>query len=197
MPEIVGYVLALALGLFVGLSVGAWRAFVLAERRRQVAGLNARMARFWPAELPARSATDILAGRVRIVLGGATYDLPILPRAASRRWIEGLDERFAVLADDLEAAGNDVPEIMNRLLAETDGLYELLRSYDQTDVLPSQADVDEFATDVEILRAVLEVWRAANPLAATLAQSTTSSEPSAASSSSPRPTAGTLSTSQG
>jgi hypothetical protein len=197
MQDIVGYAFALALGLVVGLGVGAARAFAIAERRRHVAGLNARMARFWPAELPARSATDILAGRVRVVLGGSTYDLPILPRAASRRWIEQMDLRFATLGDDLEAAGDDVPEIMNRLLAETDGLYELLRSYDQAGALPPADQVDEFATDTEILRAVLEVWRAANPLAATLAQSTTTSEPSEEPSSSQRPTAGIPSTSRG
>lgn len=198
MDQLVPVALALALGFLAGLGAGAVRGFRLARERQAAAGLNARMARLWPAELPARSAVDILAGRIQVVLGGRTYSLPVLPRAASRRWLEGLDLRFALLAADLEDAGNDTPSILNRLMTETDGLYEMLRSYDQAGVLPDAADVDEFVTDVEILRAVLEVWRAANPLAASLGEQTgppmdgTSPEPP---SSSPSPTGGTLASS--
>lgn len=168
--ELVLVALALALGFLAGLGVGALRAFRLAAQRQAIAGTNARMARFWPAELPARAAADVLAGRVRVVLGGDIYDLPVLPRAASRRWLEGLDLRFAMLAADLESAGDDTPAILNRLLAEADGLYAMLRSYDTSGVLPDEGVVDEYVTDVEILRAVLEVWRAANPLAASLGE---------------------------
>jgi hypothetical protein len=191
--DVIALALALALGLLVGLGVGALRAFRIEARRRALAGGNAHLARFWPAELPARSAADILAGRVRVVLGGETYDLPVLPRAASRRWLETLDLRFAVLASDLEAAGNDTPVILGRLLSESDGLYEMLRSYDQGDALPPREEIDELVTDVEILRAVLEVWRAANPLAASLAETapTTAGSSPASLSSPPPPTDGT------
>lgn len=186
--DVLTIALALALGFLVGLGVGALRAFRIAARQRAIAGLNARMARFLPEELPERSPADIMAGRVRIVLGGQVFDLPVLTRGASRRWREALDLRFAVLAEDLEAAGNDVPGIMNRLLTETDGLYAMLRSYDQTNALPDPADIDELATDAEILRGVLEVWRAANPLPAGLAEwaATNGTSPGAPSSSPPR-----------
>jgi hypothetical protein len=194
MPEfVIPVALALTLGLVLGYGAGAVRAWSIAAQRRAIAGTNARLARFWPAELPARSAGDILAGRVRVHLGGETYDLPVLPRAASRRWLEALDLRYATLAADLESAGNDTPVIVNRLLGEADGLYEMLRSYDQNGVLPPASEVDEFVTDAEILRAVMEVWRAANPLAATLAEranetnGTSPEQPS----SPPQPTAGT------
>lgn len=189
--------LTFALGLLVGLGVGAARAFQLVSNRRAIAGMNAGLARFWPETLPARSAADILAGRVRVVLGGVTYDLPVLPRAASKRWIESLDGRFASLAQQMDAAADDTPAIITLLLAQADGLYAMLRSYDETGVLPEAGEIDEYATDIQILRAVLEVWRAANPLAATLAEMTSptdgsSSEPS---SSAPASTAGPLVTS--
>lgn len=191
-PDPLVAVLALTLGLLVGLWVGAGLGIRLAARRRAALGAHAQLARLWPAELPARSAADILAGVVRVVLGGRTYDLPVLPRAASRAWLESLDSRFAVLANELEAAGNDAPLIMSRLVAEADALYELLLSYDQQHVLPAREDIDAIATDTEILRAVLEVWRAVNPLAATVAEAsvltpTPSPEPRT---SRPAPTAG-------
>ena len=175
MPDLLVAVLALALGLLVGLWAGATYAIRLAARRRADLGAHAQLARLWPAELPARSAADILAGVVRVSLGGRIFELPVLPRAASRAWLSNLDSRFADLATELEAAGNDTPAIMARLVAEADALYDMLLSYDQHGVLPPKAEIDALATDTEILRAVLEVWRAVNPLAATVAETTTES----------------------
>jgi hypothetical protein len=164
--------LALGLGLLVGAWAGSSYGLRLADRRRRAIGAHAQLARLWPEELPARSATDVLAGVVRVSLGGRVFEIPVLPRGASRRWLESLDARFASLANDLEQAGSDTPAIMVRLVAEADGLYEMLLAYDRAgaSVLPDRADIDEVATDTEILRAVLEVWRAVNPLAATVAQ---------------------------
>lgn len=170
MPDLLVAFLALALGLLVGLWAGASFGLRLAARRRAGLGTHAQLARLWPAELPARSATDILAGVIRVSLGGQVYELPVLPRAASRAWLASLDDRFAALAQELEAAGNDTPAIMARLVAEADALYEMLLAYDQAGALPTRDDIDAIATDTEILRAVLEVWRAVNPLAATVAE---------------------------
>ena len=172
MIEPIAILLALGLGLLAGAWAGVGFGLRLSERRRQVLGAHAQLARLWPETLPQRSAADILAGLVRVALGGKVYEIPVLPRAASRRWLESLDARFATLANDLERAGNDTPAIMVRLVAEADGLYEMLLAYDRAgaSVLPSREDIDEAATDTEILRAVLEVWRAVNPLAATVAQ---------------------------
>jgi hypothetical protein len=168
--EPIGLALALTLGILIGLGVSAVRAAQRAAALRAIAGANAGIARFWPAELPARSASDILAGVIRVYLGGLFYELPVLPRAASREWLRNLDAEFASLADDLEKAGNDSGAIMARLLTESDGLYTMLASYDQSHILPPMAEIDRTVTDIEILRAILEVWRAANPLAASLAE---------------------------
>lgn len=191
--------LALALGFLLGVGVGAARAFRLTTQRRAAAGASAALASFWPEAMPERSATDILAGRVRLVLAGIPYDLPVLPRGESRRWLESLDLQFATLGALLDEAGNDTPRILTMVTQRQDLLVGFLKSYDTGNVLPETAYLDEFATDAEILRAVIEVWRAANPLAATLAGMPTEG-PMAGTSpeqpSSPQPSsAGTLSTS--
>ena len=197
MPDLLVAGLALALGLLVGSGAGLVYGLRLAARRRAALGAHAQLARLWPAEIPGRSAADILAGVIRVTLGGSTYELPVLPRAASRAWLESLDARFADLANELESAGNDTPLIMARLVAEADALYDMLLRYDQTHVLPSKADIDAVATDTEILRAVLEVWRAVNPLAATVAEASVPTQtPSLERRTSPPPsTAGTPTTS--
>lgn len=184
MESVLVAVLALALGLLVGSWVGARLALRRYLAARAAIGAHAQLARLWPAELPERSAADIMAGVVRVVLGGRDYMLPVLPRAQSRAWLESLDTRFATLAGELEKAGNDTPLILTRLIAVADDLYDMLLSYDQSHVLPPKEEIDDVATDIEILRAVVEVWRAVNPLAATIAEaanpspSGTSPEPS-------------------
>lgn len=161
-------ILALALGFLVGLVVGARRAFTLMLSGRSIRTTNARIAQFMPSTMPTRSAADILAGRVRVQLGATTHDLPVLARGPSRRWLEQLDLRFATLANSLESA--DAPGVMTLLVAETDAMYDMLLSYDQTGILPSRDEIDETATDAQILHAVLEVWRAVHPLVASVTE---------------------------
>lgn len=167
--ELLVVALALVLGFVLGTGVGAARAFRLTAQRRAAAGASAALASFWPEAMPQRSAADILAGRVRLVLGGVPYDLPVLPRGESRRWLESLDLRFATLGALLDEAADDTPRILTMLAQHQTLLLEMLKSYDTGDVLPETEHLEEYATDAEILRAVIEVWRAANPLAATLA----------------------------
>lgn len=184
--------LALALGFLLGLGVGAARAYRMAATRRAAAGASGALARIWPETMPARSAADIMAGRIRVVLGAYSYDLPVLPRRQSREWLASLDSRFATLAAALDEA--DTPLILSLLATETDALYDLLLEYDRAHQLPPRAAIDDFATDAEILRAVLEVWAALHPLAATLVaaseETPTGGTSPVASSTSPAPTAG-------
>jgi hypothetical protein len=192
MPDLLAVLLALALGLVIGFSAGARRTLMLIRQGRRIRGANAAIARFLPSEMPARSSADILAGRIRILLGGVTYDLPVLARGPSRRWLESLDARFASLATDLEHAGDNAGAIMARLLSETDALRDMLVAYDETGVIPPLSELDEQVSDAEILRSVLEVWRAANPLAAiaTDDEPDATSGPSPVRPSSPRPPSG-------
>lgn len=191
--------LALGLGFVLGLVVGARRAFNLILSGGALRATSARIARVMPESMPTRSAGDILAGRVRVRLGGTTYDLPVLARAPSKRWLEQLDARFATLALTLDQAGTDAPAIMATLVAETDALYDMLLSYDTSGTLPPRSEIDEIATDAQILHAVIEVWRAAHPLAATPEPPgpPTSGAPSGPPSMSPPSTDGALTTSSG
>jgi hypothetical protein len=171
-PEIVSLLFALALGVLIGAGIGVRSGLRLAERRRATSSAHAQLARLWPGQLPQRSAADILAGVIRVSLGGLTYTLPVLSRKAAREWLESLDRRFAALAVDLEKAGNDTPTILTRLISEASGLLDMLYQYDVAagGILPPRTDLEDNATDTEILRAVLEVWRAVNPLADTLVE---------------------------
>lgn len=195
----VAIILALAavLGFILGLVVGARYALDLVMSGRAVRTARARLARGTSDVMPQRSAADILAGVVRVWLGNTEYVLPVLPRAAARRWLETLDLRFAAVASAVNAAGDDTPEIMSFLVGEADGMYDLLLSYDQSGVLPSRDEIDETATDAQVLAAVLEVWRAVNPKAASPSgsASTMSGSSSGPSSSRPSSTAGLANTS--
>lgn len=199
MDTVIVAALALALGLVLGISVGAALTARAAAYRRRMAGTNAAIAKLWPDTLPERSAADIIAGRIRVVLADIPYDLPVLSRGASRRWLETLDTSYAALGATLDAAGDDTPAILAAIYSQQQSLLDMLISYDQTGVLPDRAHIDEYATDAEIFRAVVEVWRAASPLADILAgtardEATDGTRP-AQPSSSPASTGGTLSTS--
>jgi hypothetical protein len=156
-------------GLVLGFLVGARYAFNLLMSGRAIRTAGARMAVLMPPSVPERTTEDILAGRVRIVLGTIQFALPVLPRAASRRWLEQMDARYAVLVNKLIKADGNIADIVTEIAAEQDTLYELLLSYDQTHVLPPREEIDEYATDAQVLHAVLEVWRAVNPLVASVA----------------------------
>lgn len=187
--------LALSLGATFGVVLGLLLArsarAQIEARRRALAGAASGFAILGLDTLPERSAADLLSGVVRVILGGVPYDLPVLTRRENREWLAGLDERFASLADAIDASGDDVPRILSLLTGHTDWMLATLQAYDRVGLLPDSEYLDEFATDAEILRATVGVWRAANPLAAILAAGAaeatdgTSSEPS---SSSPSPT---------
>jgi hypothetical protein len=196
MPDLVATLGLVALGFLLGSgAAGLWFARIITHRRA-VAGMSGALARFWPETLPQRSAADILAGRIRVYLDGIEYQLPVLPRGATKRWLEWLDIHWAELADQIEAAADDTPRILELLTAHEDALWEILRRYDQTHVLP---DDEEVGTGPELLRGVLEVWRAAHPLAAMALEAMERNQTNGTSpeqpSDSPQPTAGALNTS--
>lgn len=118
------------------------------------------------AIVPARrSAEDIFAGRIRVELGGTTYTMPVRSRKANREWLESLDLSFATLLANLEDI-DDGEQVLRLLFSATDQFLDALVSYDAGRSLPPRGVIDDEATDMEIVRAVMEVWRAANPLVA-------------------------------
>ncbi len=117
--------------------------------------------------LPERSIEDILAERVRLRIGGEDYTLPALNIDDNERWKSGLEGAFTGLMVALENAGDDVGTIVGLLTRDPDWLIAQLRSYDTGHVLPDDETIRRGMTPIGLLRAVGEVWRAANPLADT------------------------------
>lgn len=141
---------------------------------------------------PERSAEAILSRTVRVVLNDTEYVLPVLRIAGNRRWKAELDAATIGLVEGLEAGGNDIAAILGIFGSQTDLLLDLLLSYDVDHVLPSREVIEETAYDVELVQAVREVWRAANPLAVTGVEmvATPTPDSSPPTNTSPRPTAG-------
>lgn len=184
--------LILALGFVLGAWIGTAFMLRLIAARRSLAATGATFARLFPSDLPERSAADLLAGVVRVSIGGVLYTLPTLPMERSEDWLASLDERFAAVSTGIETAGDDLTAKLNVLMAGQDAMLDALYAYDLSNILPPREDAAKLATKTEILRAVIEVWRAEHPLAATLAEtgSLTTWLPSGPPSTSPPPTAG-------
>lgn len=111
-----------------------------------------------------RPAGDILSRVVRINLGETEYALPTLTIGGNKRWKAQLDQRLTALIDGLTDGGNDIAAIFGALNQQVDDLLDLLISYDTGGVLPSRHDLEESIHEDELIAAVREVWRAANPL---------------------------------
>jgi hypothetical protein len=143
-----------------------------------------------------RPAEDVLSRVVRITLGGTEYQLPVRSIRANRDWKERLDSTTTGLLTALDVSEDDLAAIYAALASQTDSLIDLLLSYDNSGVLPTRDELEAIEPDVslDVLAAVREVWRAANPLVAkslelisSLATAPDSSPPS---SGPPRRTAG-------
>jgi len=189
--------LVLALGFLLGMGASGLRFARLERARKASLGAASGIARVGLEALPVRSAADILSGLITIVLGGIPYVISVLPRRASKEWLARLDARFDAVTKALDQAENDVPQILALLTAHTDYMIEMLRAYDVEGVLPDDDFIETYATDGEILAAMVEVWRAANPLAAIGAEAaagTMAGMNSAPLNSSPDSTDGELST---
>jgi hypothetical protein len=114
--------------------------------------------------LPPRSIEDILFERVRLVIGGEVYDLPALVIEENEKWKAQLDTELMSILTQVNDAGDDVSQLVAALTGEPERLLRLLRSYDQTNVLPDDDVLRKSMTPMLLVRSVLEVWRAANPL---------------------------------
>jgi hypothetical protein len=119
-----------------------------------------------------RSAGDVLSRVVRLKFGETEYELPVLTIGGNRRWQKELDSRLSGLLNALQKGGDDIPAIFAALGAQTDDLLELLISYDTTSVLPDRQTLEDTIYEDELLKAVQEVWRAANPLVAMTVETT-------------------------
>lgn len=111
-----------------------------------------------------RSAEDILARRVRLDIGGEEYVLPVLPIRDNRAWTDRLHGEVSTVFRDVEEGGEDVTTVLAALAAAPDRFMDMLLLYDIGHVLPAREAIEAVWTEVDLLIACLEVWRAAHPL---------------------------------
>lgn len=118
----------------------------------------------WRDLLGPRSIEDILGERVPIVVGDETIDLRVLTIRENREWKRKMDLQLGYFLSLLT-----IEDDGERILALFDGQervwLELLIAYDVDHKLPSRAVLEDRLTPMALIRAVLEVWRAARPLA--------------------------------
>lgn len=116
--------------------------------------------------LPPQSVEDVIAKRVRVTVGEVEYTLPVKSVRAHREWEERLDVELVSLLNTVREDGDDVAAIL-RALSESPGRFiDLLLSYDDGSALPDRDTIEATETEMGILLAVFEVWRAAHPLVA-------------------------------
>ena len=114
--------------------------------------------------LPKRSVEDILAERIRVSVGGREFILPSLNLDDTEAWLGSINgEAFGLLG--LLDESEDIGSVLATLAASPAKLLDLLRAYDKGGVLPPIEELRQGFTPMGLLRTVLEVWRAANPLA--------------------------------
>lgn len=110
--------------------------------------------------VPTRSAEDLFAERVRVQLGDREYILPVLPMGPEEEWKASLDRSL----DAALANVDDFAQVANALDAYPDKLLDALIAYDRSGVLPPREEIAATTTKLGLLRAVLGVRQAANPL---------------------------------
>jgi hypothetical protein len=113
-----------------------------------------------------RSVEDVLAGRLRVTLGGEVRDLPVRSIASNRRWVENLDTNMAGLLAAVAAAGDDSGDVARAMMGiGAEDLLSLVIDYDETHVLPPREVLEEMVSPSEALIAVMTIRRVQNPLA--------------------------------
>lgn len=115
-----------------------------------------------------RTFEDMTAHRIRLILAGREWVLPVQDIGTSEDWWAALDARYRLILADIPS--DDLPRMMTAVMSlGTDTLLGFLYDYDKAGVLPRDADGQpdpDFRRSVypyELLPAVWEVSLAANP----------------------------------
>ena len=116
----------------------------------------------------ARPAGDILSRVVRVTIGGKEYELPVRSIKGNREFREGLEAGTQSVLNALDSKA-DLSGVFDVLATQLPLLLDLLIAYDTSGVLPSKDEIEAIEPDcsLDVVNAVREVWRAANPLVVT------------------------------
>ena len=115
-----------------------------------------------------RSPEDILAGVLRIAVGGVEKQVPTLPIAANREWQERLSSgpgafKMPVKDDDWTAAM--VAEFTG---LSTDALLDAVVAYDETGALGGRDWLEQHADPAQLYAALTQMAEVAFPFATNL-----------------------------
>lgn len=111
-----------------------------------------------------RSVDDVLSKRIRLLIDGEEFVLPVLPIRENRVWTDRLDGEVVRVLSAIEEAGDDVGAVLASLSQAPGRFMDLLLLYDLHGLLPPRERIEAVWTEVDLLQACLEVWRAAHPL---------------------------------
>jgi hypothetical protein len=112
-----------------------------------------------------RSIEDVLAGRLRVVLGGKAFILPVRSIASNRRWVDSLDAKLSSLLATVSTSGDYATLVGAVESIEPENLLDLVIAYDEDGVLPARDELLELARPHELLQALKAIRRVQNPLA--------------------------------
>lgn len=122
------------------------------------------------APTPLRPDEQVAGGFLVVTLGGQSFDLPVLPIAANRRWTAHLAETIRGTLGDVGPVSS-ADQVANLLAKQAETMMDLLRSYDEfgaeafgkPQVLAEREWIDTHATDTECYEAMKRVTAAAYP----------------------------------
>jgi hypothetical protein len=114
--------------------------------------------------MDSRSAEDVLAGVLRIAVGGAEKIVPTLPIRATREWQAALAERDPSFAPDNlnDWTRADASSFSSLTL---DAVLDIVVSYDRTGALGGRDWLEEHADPTQIYNAAQQMAEVAFPFA--------------------------------
>lgn len=115
--------------------------------------------------LPERSVEDVLAGVLRMKLGGTEFQVPVLVIEKADAWRDQLAKDFAEVIGALDSK-TDPAGVLSFMASQTPKMLSLLRLYDAGAALPDDEWLRRNATEPEVLRAFMLTLAASFPFIA-------------------------------
>jgi hypothetical protein len=113
--------------------------------------------------VPELDLADVIAGRIRLTLGGEEYVLPTKTIEQNEEWQAQINRQLLSLLNAAADPKSSDQDMVRLLFAMGPEMIDLLVSYDQ-DTIPAKDVIRAKAQPHEVIRAVATIWANANPL---------------------------------
>lgn len=114
--------------------------------------------------VPLRPDEQVAGGFLYVTLGGQSYELRVLPMAASRKWKQSLADAIRGVVTDV-APSEHVGDVADLLADQAEVMMDLIIAYDTEGTLPEREWIDSHATDRECYESLKRVTAATYPFA--------------------------------